>query len=351
MTQETSQIGDPRRAAEVAKEGKAIFSNQKLKSFASIEIPYVATYVDLSNNKLTNFNGFEPTSKLQTLIVDNNPLLTFQGFPANQMILHFSAKNTPISDLKIFRSLVLLTIGNQLETINGIPVTANERKEISGKALTEHFLRRNIVKLSKKQKNAVATQLADCLRRGYICDSWPAKMSIIQTATDRQENDPITVRVMRLVKMLGKDESLTDQIMEWIFAPKLPSEVVQTSQIVDERLTKQQMLINYMAEQLEELKKANASNMNRTGIRTATSAKQATKREPKVSEETRSAYQQMLSEVGVPLIENSHRCEIEERKEAEKDYEGLRKAALRLLRETDDVSDAEIAARLREQIA
>ena len=259
MTQETTQIDELRRAAEVAKEGKAVFSNQKLKSFAQIEIPYVASYLDVSNNKLTNFNGFEPSSKLETLIVDNNPLLSFQGFPENQVILHFSARNTPISELAIFRSLVLLTVGSQLETINGVPVTANERKEISGKTLTEHFMRRNIVKLSARQKNGIAGQLSDCLRRGYICDAWPVKISVIQSATDSQENDPITVRVMRLVKMLGKDESMTDQIMEWIFAPKLSEQVVQASQVVDERLTKQQMLINYMAEQLDELKKANAT--------------------------------------------------------------------------------------------
>jgi len=125
MAQETRPRGFE-AASKLARTGKATIPGGQVHSFEAVQIPEVAVHLDASKNRITDFEGLRPPEHLKTLTVDNNPILSFKGIPETHNIAHFSALDTPITELPLFQTLALLAVGGQLATINGIPVTERE---------------------------------------------------------------------------------------------------------------------------------------------------------------------------------------------------------------------------------
>ncbi|OHT00777.1 hypothetical protein TRFO_07755 [Tritrichomonas foetus] len=335
-----------KQAAAVVSTGCASFVSRQIRSFKEIEFPPIALSLDLTENRIPDFTGFEPKITLETLIVDRNPICSFHGFPSQQMIIHFSAKNTPISELPNFRQLALLAIGSQLETINGVPVSQSELSAISGRAFTEYFFRKVVTKITAAQQDQITRQLSEAVRHGYIADKFPRQLSSIAEAVQSQESDPVTVRAMRLMYILHKDEVAIKELMRWIFCPILANQTVKKSQVVDERLTKQQALINFMTDQLEEFKRNREYKLKQFDTQSEVNLPE----QPQiiVSDETRELYEQMVRETAQILIENSEKFELEEEKAKKKNYQGLRAAVIRLLKVGSELSDRELVNLLRE---
>jgi hypothetical protein len=179
---------------------------------------------------ISTFNSVEIPSAANGLDLSGNPILSFRGFPG-QSFLVFSAIDTPLSDLPNFRHLALIAIGTQLKTLNGVAVTAQER------ARAQERLK----------------QFRECLRSGYLCARWPRRLPLVLDAAASQNDNPITVRILKVVRLAGKPESTADPILERLFAPALPKAKVGNQQTADERLTKQEVLIEFMSTQIKEL--------------------------------------------------------------------------------------------------
>lgn len=338
-----------KQAAEVVQTGCASFTSKQIRSFQEIDFPDVAVSLDVSDNKIPDFIGFEPKITLESLRVDRNPIVSFHGFPEQHMILHFSAKQTPISELPNFRQLTLLAIGAQLETINDVPVTQSELQSISGVTLAGHFFRKTVTKISDTQQDQISKQLSDAIRNGYVASSFPRKISVITDAVASQESDPVTVRAMRLMNILRKDEESIKSLIKQLFCPLLSNKAVKKTQVVDERLAKQQSLINFMTDQLNEIKMERLQKIQQIEYQAETNDYNENRNEnpasPAISDETKALYEKMVEEVAFDLVQNS-----EEEKGKEKNYWGLRAAVIRLLGVSEDLSDRELASLLRDQI-
>ena len=346
-----------KQIAAVVQTGCASFVSRQIRSFQEIEIPSVAVSLDVSDNQIADFVGFEPQISFETLNVDNNPIVSFHGFPSQQMIIHFSAKQTPIAELPNFRQLALLAIGTQLETINGTQVTQAELHSVTGRNFAEYFFRKTITKISQSEQDQITSQLSDAVRRGYIASRFPRQLSTIAEAVTSQESDPITVRAMRLMNILHKDEGAIKELMKRMFCPVLPNKSTNKAQIVDERLAKQQSLIWFMTDQLNEIKKNRQQKLEELGQQKEEQLKETTDQPKKaeeestvpVSNETLKLYNHMVEEAAGILIKNSEEFLIEEEKEKRKSHKGLRTAVINLLGVSDELSDKELANLLYDQ--
>lgn len=339
-----------KQIAAVVQTGCASFASRQIRSFQEIEIPSVAISLDVSDNQIADFVGFEPQISFETLKVDNNPIVSFHGFPSQQMIIHFSAKQTPIAELPNFRQLALLAIGTQLETINGTQVTQAELHSVTGRNFAEYFFRKTITKISQSEQDQITSQLSDAVRRGYISSRFPRQLSTIAEAVTSQESDPITVRAMRLMNILHKDEGAIKELMKRMFCPVLPNKSTNKAQIVDERLAKQQSLIWFMTDQLNEIKRNRQQKLEELGQQTTAQPKMAVKESTvPVSNETLVLYNHMVEEAAGILIKNSEECELEEDREKKKDHKGLRTAVIKLLGVSGELSDKELADLLYDQ--
>lgn len=343
-----------KQAAEVVQTGCASFASRQIRSFTDIDFPDVALSLDVSDNRIADFTGFQPKITLESLNVDKNPIVSFYGFPEQHMLVHFSAKQTPISELPNFRQLALLAIGSQLETINGVPVTQVELQSISGVKLSGYFNRKTVTKVSEAQQDQILHQVSDAVRHGFVASSLPRKLSEITDAVASQESDPVTVRAMRLMHILHKDEETIKNLIKQLFCPVLSNKGVKKSQVVDERLTKQQSLINFMTDQLNEIKYERQQKIQQIEYQVTqdeiSNLNENNQNEISVSEDTKSLYEKMVQEVASDLIQNSKEIQSEEEKEKSKNYWGLRAAVIRLLGVSEDMSDRELASLLRDQI-
>jgi hypothetical protein len=316
---------------------------QTIASFTSVEIPSNASGLDFTGNLLIDFEGLQPTKHLQTLIVDSNPLLSFRGFP-DQPLITFSAIDTPLSELPNFRHLALVAIGTQLRTLNGVTVTAQERADCATKVLATR------VKEKVAEPNEEAPppqdrlkQLRDCLRAGYLCNGWPRRLPAVLRAVEVQNEDPITVRILRVVRLAEKPESAADPILERIFAPAPPKAKAGNPQAPDDKLTKQEALIEFMSTQIKELTEARKQKFG-TLKGKATLKKQGA---DVLSDPTRQAYDLLVEKWAQQLKANSAEIEAEQRKEP--NHMGLRAAVIRVLGADPSASDMELAQRLRER--
>lgn len=312
-------------------------ANAKIKTFADLTISPIIQGVNLSTNLITNFEGLQPHENLKTLILDNNPIVSFQGFPEKGKLPnleYISLINCPISKLPNFRSLILALIGPALKTINGSEVTRND------------------LFLSLKYHESIVPFLT----KGWI----PRKpISItkdtfesINKISERQENDPFSLKAVSLLRTVGFTAIEIRSFLRRYFNPD--------SNLNDQRninfypttrgrnnnsqVQKQQELINAMDAQLQALRNGNR-NFN--------------------------AYEDMLKTIGAPLIENAeivHQMSKqfeennEEQTETEKDnqqentqttddpYEELRKAAIELIQEDENIDDSELIQKLYQLI-
>jgi hypothetical protein len=316
---------------------------QAITSFSSVEIPSAASGLDLTGNLLVDFTGLQPTKYLQTLIVDNNPILSFRGFP-DQSFHTFSAIDTPLSELPNFRHLAIIAIGPQLKTLNGVAVTAQERSDCSTKTLASRIKEKVLDSEEADQgPQDRLKQLRESLRIGYLCAGWPRRISTVLDTAESQKEDPITVRILRVVRFAGKPQSAADPILERLFAPQLPKAKSGNPQAVDEKLTKQEVLIEFMSTQIKELTDARKRKLGT--LKSKVGSKQ---RPGALSEGTHQAYDTLVEKWAQQLKANSEEIEAEQRREP--NHMGLRAAVIRVLGADQGASDAELARHLRERI-
>jgi hypothetical protein len=330
--------------------GRLELASRNIRSLAEFEIPAIAVTLDVSKNLITDFDGFCPSARLETLVIDHNPVLSFQGFPNDHGIKHFSALQTPISELPRFRELALLAIGDQLLSINGESVKKSERKAISEQIWKERFFRQIVPATRKADDSLLRLNLAEYVRRGFICDIWPGQLQIIDTLTNTFESSPFSVKIMRIAKILHKDESSINFLMNWIFAPPEPRIAIKTIKTLNRKLEKQQGLINFMTTELEKLRRACKAKARRVETR-----KSKTKlMDFEISDATRAMYAEIVQETGQTLLDNAEyvmkqRVAEQNTVVVSNDYDGLRCAVMELLNIDGDVSDQVLTRALLER--
>jgi len=318
--------------------GKYGRPNQELRTLNGVSIPKFVTHADFSGNLLTDFEGFIPPPNLLTLVVNDNPILTFKGMP-DQALTNFSAIGAPIADLPNFRQLALIAIGAQLEVIKNVPVTPSERRDVCGDRLHELF--HGGTSKTKGEVDSLVSDLSGYLRGGYVCAQWPRSRERIKKACEEQQDDPITVRVLRHVRLVNGQEAMADAIIERLFGPARPGVRAGNAPGADERLAKQQALIGFMRGQLEDLKAARQKRIAKF------SGRKRNRAGADVSDTTRAAYESMLEEAGQVLIQNAG--VVEQRNRQKPDYDSLRAAVIRLLRVGQQTPDSELIRILRSQ--
>lgn len=331
--------------AEFSKTKCIRFVGKHISSFSQVEIPDITENIDLPNNVITDFSGFQITSNVHTIILDDNPLLSFKNFPKSSNILHFSAKNSPLSDFPTFRSMALLSIGRQLLTINGKPVTNNDLQLINPSRLFTLLSQSTPTQENQEDQEKVSNELSSYVRQGFIFSTLPRKISEISSKIEKQKKDTITIQVMRIMTLLGKSADDGKSIIRQILQPPLPK-VKAISTKTDERLMRQQDLICYMQGELEKLKKAHDEAQEK--IKEKNMCKNLTEADIPVSETVRLAYENMVNESAQLLLQNES-IVTDEILPFEENYEGLRNAVIKLLDADPSQTDKELINQLHEE--
>lgn len=342
----TIEISQQQKAL-VARIGEVDLSNREISSFTQIEIPEIATSLNLSNNYIAEFAGFIPEPSLETLILDDNPIVTFRNFPENNNIRHFSALRAPITLLPNFRFLTLLAIGDGLESINGVDVTLNEKAAVSGQKLFDFFSRKAITKGSENEYKEIKNLMSSLLKQGWIGDSLPRNLTSAEKKAEEAESDPITVLGVRLFNIVHSDEETMILFFRQHMSPS--HKIIIAPPRIDEKLEQQQNLIAFMQDQLNELKKEHQDQVQKLQKTTTYKSKvQREKELEELEESTLNAYNEVVRRAAPELIENSRIILEEEKKKGRKNPKGLRTVAAKILGVDPNIGDRELAKMLRE---
>lgn len=325
---------------QVLSTGVLNLSNKGIKTFSEVQVPRIVKTLVLKQNQITDFIGFEPPMNVEKLVIDGNPILSFLGFPEAHNILHFSAQQTLLSELPNFRSLVLLALGNQVQTINGVEVTNSERVAASFKSFHNFFGKDGSCDVPICEQNQLMKELGDFIRSGWVGPALPKNINVMKQEACQMENDPVSVRAIRLHTILKSDEADITHFIRTLFSPAPEKKRIVNNDAYD-RLEKQQSLIAYMQEQLEELKQTENSVKEKQ-------TKHVEKESMRdLSSETKTAYEEEVLSLAANLIENSERViAAEERKARRRNPEGLRMAVKRIT-DAYDADDRELIDKLR----
>ncbi|OHS94640.1 hypothetical protein TRFO_11032 [Tritrichomonas foetus] len=333
--------------ASLARAGEVNLSGREISSFKQLEIPEITTVLNLSNNFIADFSGFQPELRLDTLILDDNPLVTFRFLPEVHNIRHFSAVRSPLTMLPNFRILAILAFGDHLETINGKPVTANEKAAVSGQKLAEFFKRQVVTKISNTESQQVKQKMANAIRKGWISDTFPKSLASAEQESDDAESDPISVLAVRLFTLVHADDETVLLFFKHHMAPT--HKITIEPPRVDDKLEQQQTLITFMQDQLNELKKDHADQVSRLQKASTYKSKAQMAEELKdLSKETLEAYNNLIFSVGPDLVENSRQIAEEEKKKGTKDMKGLRSVVAKILGVEPNIGDRKLARMLKQ---
>ena len=335
--------------AQLVRTGVLNLRARHIRRFQDIDIPVVSRTVDLTDNDITSFLGFEPHMDVDTLILDENPILSFLGFPETHSIRHFSAKNTYLAALPNFRQLAILAIGSSLETINGTEITAADRAPVSARNLCDYFSRTSVSGSSEGQQKHLITTLANMIRKGWINDVFPRKITVIEQEAQMAENDPVSVRAVRLLTVLRCDELAIAKFFFKLMGPT-PERVKIVSKDIEKRLEDQQTLIAFMQDQLEDLKReqqAKIDELNRKRKKDDTESVSSYDGTP-LEKDTEEAYNELVREVGYNLILNSEKVMAEGEKRGKGNPEGLRETVRKLTGAGPEAGDRELVQLLRQ---
>lgn len=335
--------------AQLVRTGVLNLRARRIKNFGDIEIPVVSRTIDLTNNELTSFIGFEPHMDVDTLIMDDNPILSFLGFPETHSIRHFSAKGTYLSALPNFRQLAILAIGPSLETIDGKEITAADRAPVTPRNLSDYFTRTSVSGASEGLQKHLSTTLGNMVRKGWINDVFPRKIAVIEEEAQRSENDPVSVRAVRLLTILKCDELAIAKFFFRLLGPT-PEKVKVVSRDIEKRLEDQQTLIAFMQDQLEDLKREQQSKideMRRRKEKDDAKSVESYDGTP-LEKDTEDAYNELVEEVGYTLILNSQKVMAEGEKRGAGNPEGLRETVRKLTGAGPEVGDRELVRLLRQ---
>ena len=258
---------------------------KRIKSFNEVYCPSIIQTLDLSNNQITDFYSFYPSFQLHSLVLDYNPLLSFENFPIEHNIETISLFHTPLSKHPHFRLLTLFALGKTLKKINNEPVTDEEYQFLSNEKLKSFFKIDDISLLSRFQT---------IVRNGYVGKIFPDSLEKAEIQTQKQQKFPLSMKIMNLVKIAKLTEKEKQLLFEEVFGNKV-IKTIKTSptKIIEEKLKKQLLLIDYLQNELEQLKQE-MKEENKT-IKTKPFL---------ISEENEEKYQILLNNFASPLTEN-----------------------------------------------
>ena len=315
-----------KKKLEILEKGVLEIRCQQITSFSEINCPNIVNYLDLSNNNITDFSSFWPSYQLKTLILDGNPILSFQNFPQQHNIENISLLFTPISKHPNFRLLALFALGINLKVINGEDVTPEELKLLSNNSLKSFF--------RSSDENSLLNRFSSLIRNGYIGEIFPKSLEKAEKDNINQQYFPLSMKIMRLFRITKMDEIEKQNLFEQIFSNKKVKTVkVKTPKIVNEQLKKQNVLIEYLQNELEQLKQVNKERDEQKQKKTS------------ISEENEEKYNEILYEYGFLLNENDIKIE-----EFNEEKEKLRNIAkISLGRKDENLSDREIATFLTQK--
>lgn len=238
---------------------RLVLSHMAINGFVEVTIPQGTKSLAINENYITDFVGLNSLPKLENLCLDKNPIISFRGFPKLPSLTNLSLIDTPISKLTNFRALAIVVAGQQLKTLNGIEVSTNDRAaalaygppETTCQLIIRGWLPKKPVSLpARKSRNNTDNNN----------NTATIKNRILQMV-DEQENDPISVRITRVLRAQGYGISQIREFLIDFFSPhtikkKEPKQVKEDSSI-EAQIKKQQQIIDVLAAQLHALRSGN----------------------------------------------------------------------------------------------
>lgn len=303
------------------------FNRMALSNFTDVSIPKNLISLTIQENYITDFIGLDSCQTLESLMVDRNPIISFHGFPQVPNLVNLSMIDTPISKLSNFRALAVIVAGEQLKTLNGIEVSSNDHAaalaygppEIISQLVVRGWIPKRPVALPKQKlrKNEANEINGDCRIFKLIAD---------------QSNDPISVKITRVLRAQGYNITQIRDFLHDYFSPHTPQTKQSKSQkedsSIEAQIKKQQQIIDVLAAQLQALRSGN---------------------------QTFNDYDQMIKSYGANLLKNAELLrqeEIDEQKINENpqeikktnipDYETLRNAIVDFLQVEDTWDDDDL---------
>ena len=303
-------------------------NHMALSNFTDVSIPKNLISLTIQENYITDFIGLDSCQTLESLMVDRNPIISFHGFPQVPNLVNLSMIDTPISKLSNFRALAVIVAGQQLKTLNGIEVSSNDRAaalaygppEIISQLVVRGWIPKRPVALPKQKlrKNETNEINGDCR---------------IFKLIDDQSNDPISVKITRVLRAQGYNITQIRDFLHDYFSPHTPQTKQSKSQkedsSIEAQIKKQQQIIDVLAAQLQALRSGN---------------------------QTFNDYDQMIKSYGANLLKNAELLRQEEidekivanenpqkiKKTNNTDYEALRNAIIDFLQVDDTWHDDEL---------
>ena len=321
---------------------------KNLRSFTEIDVPSKAILLNFQGNNLTDFIGLGNLENAETLILDDNPILSFMGVSESPNLKNLSMLNTPVSKLRNFKQLSILAFGFQLEKLNGIEITTEDKSRaysygniestssfiargwlpkrpptiiIESSAISSPTSFSPKIKHQSPQNHKISSQnsitldknknrktrkpltppkstgspkansshssfLSNNTQKSTNSDS-NKEMNRINTIVLSQEDDPISVRFVRIMKHVGyTNEMISDSLIDYFstdpFVIEKETKVKKKKKNkhkskFDKQIEKNEEIINSLALQINELRNQTASISN---------------------------YQNMLHSIGASLIQN-----------------------------------------------
>lgn len=312
-----------------------------LRVFVDVDVPEGTQNVVLSDNRFVDFVGFNAVSSIESINFDNNPILSFRGFPKMPNLRILSMLGTPISGLPTFRAQAIACCP-QLRVINGSEVTSKEKSNAA--AFGDPDVAYELISRGWLPKKPIALQPLRERDPNLESDRKKKKKNVPAPNSERierivamQDSDPVSVRVVRILRAQGMDIAQIRSFLRKHFAPTKERQTLSKTTKkkqdsgIEAQIQRQQEIINVMAAQLQAL---------RTGNRTF------------------NEYNEMLSVAGRPLIENAEFLsklengesleQNKERKGFRPDYAVLRAAVLEFLEADESTPDKELIGFLNE---
>jgi hypothetical protein len=152
---------------------------------------------------------------------------------------------------------------------------------------------------------------------------------VLQTVAE-QENDPVAVQMIRLLRANGSSDTQIRQTLRGFFGPAKPSPSIQSigRSLPERQIDNRQQIIDQLASELETLRTGNC---------------------------IMSQYEELLRTTAAPLLRNAEELGIMERgcqgsadEPVVSDYAALRAAVLKFLQAEETVDDDELIAQLNE---
>ncbi|KAK8888297.1 hypothetical protein M9Y10_039363 [Tritrichomonas musculus] len=236
-----------------------VLSRSNINSFVEVTIPAGTTSIAINENYLTDFVGLNSSSKLEYLSIDKNPIISFRGFPSFPNLTYLSLIDTPISKLSNFRALAICVAGQQLKTLNGVEVSTQDRAAALAYGPTETTCQLIIRGwLPKKPISLPARKAKNNTDNNTMQQSMKCRILKI---VDEQENDPISVRITRVLRAQGYGIPQIRDFLHEYFSPhtqkKKEQKQLKDDSSIEAQIKKQQQIIDVLAAQLHALRSGN----------------------------------------------------------------------------------------------